>query len=74
MKAVEEQNRSEMSFFFSRLGEDYRDVFESVSHRRKAREIISDCMGTKLHMYTTKYKLCFPSHTEKQAAHNGAKK
>lgn len=67
MKAVEKKNRREMNFFSQGCGEDYRDLLESVAHRRRAGEIISDCMGTKLHMYTTNYKLYFSSRTEEQA-------
>lgn len=67
MKAVEEKNRREMNFFSQGWGEDYRDLLESVPYRRRAGKYFSDCMGTKLHMYTTNYKLYFPSHTEKQA-------
>lgn len=69
MKAVEKKNRREMNFFSQGCGEDYGDLLESVAHRRRAGEIISDCMGTKLHMYTTNYKLYFSSHTEEQAVH-----
>lgn len=42
-----------MNFFSQGWGEDYRDLLESVPYRRRAEEIISDCMGTELHMYCT---------------------
>lgn len=73
MKAVEEKNRREMNFFSQGWGEDYRDLLESVPQKKKSGgEIISDCMGTKLHMYTTNYKSYFPSHTERRAVHKDA--
>lgn len=72
MKAVEEKNRREMNFFSQGWGEDYGDLLESVSYRRRAGEMVSDCTGTELHMYTTNYKFYFPSHTEKQAVHKAA--
>lgn len=35
MKAVEEKNRGEMNFFSEGWGKDYRDLLESVAHRRR---------------------------------------
>ncbi len=46
------RRKTDERWIFSVLWENYRDVSESVPHWRRAREIISDCMGTELHMYT----------------------
>lgn len=74
MKAVEEKNRGEMNVFSQGRGEDYGELLESVSSRTRAGQIISDCTGTELHMYTTNHKFYFLSRAEEQAVHKTSAK
>lgn len=60
MKAVEEKNRREMNFFSQGWGEDYRDLLESVAYRRRAGEIISDCMRDKIAYVHNELQMIFP--------------
>ncbi len=56
-----------------RAAEKIIETYWNQDHTEEERgEIISDCMGTEMHMYTTNYKSCFPFHTEKQAVHKVA--